>query len=94
MARTLRDQKETQEREAGERKNQKYQVMLKKCTPFPYGRTEKAYEEALDAAGEYRRIWQEIRQNVLQMATEQNNAALKRDAMERDEQQLDVAFIG
>ena len=93
MARTLRDQKETQEREAGERKNQKYQVMLKKCTPFPYGRTEKAYEEALDAAGEYRRIWQEIRQNVLQMATEQNNAALKRDAMERDEQQLDDAFV-
>ena len=74
-------------------KNQKYQVMLKKCTPFPYGRTEKAYEEALDAAGEYRRIWQEIRQNVLQMATEQNNAALKRDAMERDEQQLDDAFV-
>ena len=86
MARTLRDQKETQEREAGERKNQKYQVMLKKCTPFPYGRTEKAYEEALDAAGEYRRIWQEIRQNVLQMATEQNNAAHDRMQWRHDGQ--------
>ena len=67
--------------------------MLQKCKEFPYGRTEDAYDEVLEAAEEYRHIWQEIRGSLLQIATEKNNAALKREAAERDEQQMDDAFV-
>ena len=34
------------EEELMQRKNQQYQLVLQKCKPFPYGRTEEAYEEA------------------------------------------------
>ncbi len=85
--------REEQEQRIQEQKNQKYQNMLQKCKPFPYGRTEEAYSEVLEAAEEYRRIWQEIRQNLLQIAAKKSNAVLKRDVIERDEQQLDDAFV-
>lgn len=92
-AQELCSQKAAQERRAQDQKNQKYQNMLQKCKEFPYGRTEDAYDEVLEAAEEYRHIWQEIRGSLLQIETEKNNAALKREAAERDEQQMDDAFV-
>ena len=54
--------------------------MLQKCKPFPYGRTEEAYEEADDALEEYSRIWQEIRQALLQFRTDQENLRAEKDS--------------
>ena len=85
-------QKEKQEQEKLQEKNQKYQQMLQKCKLFPYGRTEAAYEEVGDAIEEYRHIWQEIRQDILQIITLKSNCIDRQDAMERDEQQMDDAF--
>ena len=67
--------------------------MLQKCKAFPYGRTEEAYEEARDAAEEYQSIWQEVRQNLLQIITDKSSCESKQDAIARDEQQMDDAFI-
>ena len=86
-------QKEAKEREKLQEKNRKYQEMLQKCKAFPYGRTEDAYEEARDAAEEYQRIWQDIRQNLLQIITDKSSCESKQDAIARDEQQMDDAFI-
>ena len=76
-------QKEKQEQEKLQEKNQKYQQMPQKCKLFPYGRTEAAYEEVGDAIEEYRHIWQEIRQDILQIITLKSNCIDRQDAMER-----------
>ena len=41
----LKKQEKLEQKLAGE-KNQKYQIVLKKCKLFPYGRTKEAYDEA------------------------------------------------
>lgn len=84
--------KEAQERQLIFKKNQQYQTMLQKCKPFPYGRTEEAYEEANDALEEYSRIWQEIRQAMLQLQTAQENLRTEKDRMVQSEQLMDDAF--
>lgn len=84
--------KEEQERQLILKRNQQYQTMLQKCKPFPYGRTEEAYEEANDALEEYSRIWQEIRQAMLQLRTAQENLSTERDRTVQSEQLMDDAF--
>lgn len=84
--------KEAQERQLILKKNQQYQTMLQKCKPFPYGRTEEAYEEANDALEEYSRIWQEIRQAMLQLQTAQENLRTEKDRNVQSEQLMDDAF--
>lgn len=84
--------KEEQERQLIFKWNQQYQTMLQKCKPFPYGRTEEAYEEANDALEEYSRIWQEIRQAILQLRTAQENLSTERDRTVQSEQLMDDAF--
>lgn len=84
--------KEAQERQLIFKKNQQYQTMLQKCKPFPYGRTEEAYEEANDALEEYSRIWQEIRQAMLQLKTAQENLSTEKDRKDQSEQLMDDAF--
>lgn len=84
--------KEEQERQLIFKRNQQYQTMLQKCKPFPYGRTGEAYEEANDALEEYSRIWQEIRQAMLQLRTAQENLSTERDRTVQSEQLMDDAF--
>jgi uncharacterized protein (TIGR02680 family) len=84
--------KEAQERQLIFKKNQQYQTMLQKCKPFPYGRTEEAYEEAYNALEEYSRIWQEIRQAMLQLRTAQENLSTEKDRNVQSEQLMDDAF--
>lgn len=84
--------KEVQELQLKFKKNQQYQTMLQKCKPFPYGRTEEAYEEANDALEEYSRIWQEIRQALLQFRTDQENLRGEKDRAIQSEQMMDDAF--
>ena len=85
--------KEAQEQRLAQQKNQKYQTMLQKCKPFPYGRTEEAYEEVSDAIEEYRRVWQEVRAELLQIRAERVNCLDKEDQIARDEQAMDDAFV-
>ena len=67
--------------------------MLQKCKPFPYGRTEEAYEEANNALEEYLSLWQKARQNLLQIAAERGSRQAKEDGLAQDEQLLDDAFV-
>ena len=67
--------------------------MLQKCRVFPYGRTQAAYDEAAEALEEYHRIWQEIRQILLQLEIETNKSLAEEDALGKNEQQLDDAFL-
>lgn len=85
--------KELKERDLAQEKNQQYQVMLQRCRPFPYGRTEEAYEEAGGALEEYGRIWQEIRTNLLQIQAERSNYQGEQERIEQDEQTMDDAFV-
>ena len=84
---------EKREQEQRYRKNQEYQNMLQKCRAFPYGRTQAAYDEGAEALEEYHRIWQEIRQILLQLEIETNKSLAEEDALEKNEQQLDDAFL-
>ncbi|MFR4170928.1 MAG: TIGR02680 family protein [Lachnospiraceae bacterium] len=81
------------EEELMQRKNQQYQLVLQKCKPFPYGRTEEAYEEANNALEEYLSLWQKARQNLLQIAAERGSRQAKEDGLAQDEQLLDDAFV-
>lgn len=74
------------------KKDRKYQSMLQKCKPFPYGRTEAAYEEAQSALEEYGYIWQEIRQALLRLRTEQEKREVEKERIAQNEQMMDDAF--
>lgn len=87
------ERKETQERRLAEKKNRQYQEMLQKCKPFPYGRTEAAYEEATDALEEYGRVWQELRQILLRLQTAQESLSAEKDRLAQNEQEMDEAFV-
>lgn len=86
------EQKEAQERSLVQQKNRQYQIMLQQCKPFPYMRTKEAYEEVSDAIEEYRRIWQEVREKLLQLDTERSNCRYKEEQIAFDEQAMDDAF--
>uniref|UniRef100_UPI004055F0E3 TIGR02680 family protein n=1 Tax=Agathobacter sp. TaxID=2021311 RepID=UPI004055F0E3 len=84
---------EQRTRECAEKKNAKYQVMLQKCRPFPYGRTKMAYNEVLDCIKEYEAIWQTCKGLLLRLETNQSDILTRQDYLEQDEQRLDEAFI-
>lgn len=86
------EKKEKQEKELAQRKNQQYQAVLQLCRPFPYGRTEAAYDEARDALEEYRRIWQGVRAELGQIGTTRLNCVDREDQIAQGEQDLDDAF--
>lgn len=87
------NQTETQERGLNRQKNEQYQIMLKQCKPFPYARTEEAYEEVDDAVEEYMRIWQEMRGKLLQLGAERSNCRNKEEKITLEKQAIDDAFV-
>ena len=93
LLRTECSRTEAREEELMQKKNQQSQVVFQKCRPFPYGRTEEAYEEADGAAAEYQGLWQRVRQDLLQIAAERSNSQAKEDRLAQDEQLLDDAFV-
>lgn len=93
MIRAQCDQEEAKERSLAQEKNGQYQVMLQRCRPFPYARTEEAYEEAQDAIEEYQRIWQEARGTLLQLGTERINCRNSEEQIAGHEQAMDDAFV-
>lgn len=86
------EKKVTQKRKLEQEKNGKYQKMLQKCKPFPYGRTQEAYEEVSEALEEYGYIWQEIRQKLLLLKNEQINYRAEKDRVDQTDQMMDDAF--
>ena len=88
----LKKQEILEQKLAGE-KNQQYQVVLKKCKPFPYGRTKDAYEEVSDAIGEYKSSWQEIRQMLVQISSERSKRIMVEDKISQYEETMDMAFV-
>ncbi len=82
-----------QEHRLSEQKKQQYQEVLKVCKLLPYSRTAEAYEEAVNAAEEYGRIWQCIRQELLHIQTEHSSCMDKKEQIERSNEDLDAAFI-
>ena len=83
---------ETQERRLSQEKNERYQRMLQQCKPYPYARTVEAYEEVGETIEEYRRIWQEVRGNLLQLGTEQVTYHISSEQMSAAEQSMDEAY--
>lgn len=84
-----------QEQKEGEwaaKKQVQYQTMLQKCKAFPYGRTEKEYEDVRNALEEYQEIWRECREILLKLETERSNLLIGREYLEQDQQNMDDAF--
>ncbi|MGN0426017.1 MAG: TIGR02680 family protein [Acetatifactor sp.] len=84
---------ETRERRLSLEKRERYQRMLQQCKPYPYTRTVEAYEEVGETIEEYRRIWQEVRDNLLQLGTEQVTYNTNYDQMSEAEQSMDEACV-
>ena len=84
---------ELRERECADKKQAQYQLMLQKCKPLPYGRTEKEYQEVLSALEEYRDIWQNCKELLLKLETVRSNLLTGQSYLEQDEQILDDAFV-
>lgn len=84
---------EWQEQECAERKQTKYQAMLKACKPYPYGRTEEEYDEVLGELEEYQYNWQECKDLLLRLENNQNSLYLMKERQDQQEQVLDDAFI-
>lgn len=87
------NQKEAQERSLAQQKNAQYQMMLKQCKPFPYARTEEAYEAVSGAVDDYQRIWQEVRGKLLQLGTERSNCRNREEQIDLAKQAMDDAFV-
>ena len=87
------EKKISEERKAEAQKKAQYQIVMQQCRPFPYGRTEEAYEEAAEALEEYVHILQELRQNLLQIRAERSNHMTEEDRIARLEEILDDAFV-
>lgn len=87
------NQKEAQERSLAQQQNAQYQMMLKQSKPFPYARTEEAYEAVSGAVDDYQRIWQEVRGKLLQLGTERSNCRNREEQIALAEQAMDDAFV-
>lgn len=85
-------QKEEQERILSAEKNRRYQAVLQKCKPFPYGRTAEAYGEADRAAQDYGSIWNEVRQKLLYLENERRNDHMEEELNAQAEDMLDAAL--
>lgn len=84
---------ETGERELAQKKNEQYQIVLKLCKPFSYGRTAIEYEEVMKAVDEYRRGWQEVSKLLIQLESEWQNRKNKEEQIADLEQNMDDAFV-
>lgn len=84
---------EQQEREWAAKKQEKYQRMLQKCKAFPYGRTKEAYEEVLDALGEYQNIWQNCKELLFKLESTRDKYRDGQDYLEQNEYYMDDAFV-
>lgn len=73
-------------------KNRQYQEVLKICKILPYERNVQAYEEAWDAAEEYGKTWQSIKQELFYIQADQSSCIDKQDQIERYSDDLDEAF--
>ncbi|MBO1872006.1 TIGR02680 family protein [Lachnoanaerobaculum sp. Marseille-Q4761] len=87
------DKKEVQENSLKSRKNLQYQTVIQKCKPFPYKRTQEAYNEVMDALEEYSTIWQEVRQLLLRFCTEKENLISEKERLSVNEGLMDEAFV-
>lgn len=84
---------EQRERECVGKKQIQYQQMLQKCKLFPYGRTEKEYQEVLSTLEEYGYLWQGCRDLILHLETTRSNLMTGQEYLEQDERILDDAFV-
>ena len=87
------NKKEVQENSLKSRKNLQYQTVIQKCKPFPYKRTQEAYNEVMDALEEYSTIWQEVRQLLLRLCTEKENLISEKERLSVNEGLMDEAFV-
>lgn len=87
------NQKELSEKKLAQEKNNQYQSVLQACKPFPYGRTEHAYREAMDALEAYRSICQEISQCLLKLENEKEAGMTQKEAIEEYQVRMDDAFL-
>lgn len=71
-------------------KVQSYQRMLQSCKALPYGRTLEEYEEAENAAEEYRNKWQEICRVLQQIQNVLQQILGEKDKIEREEENADI----
>ena len=81
------------EQDCAHQKQIKYQSMLQKCKVFPYGRTEKDYQEVLDTLEEYLFVWQNCKELLLETANTRSLIQTGQENLEQDEQSLDDTFI-
>lgn len=83
---------EMQERKCAAEKQGQYQIMLQKCKPLPYGRTEAEYEEAAAALEGYQVLWGEAKELLLKLEHERALHSTARETLEQNEQIQDDAF--
>lgn len=83
---------ELQERKCAAEKQGQYQIMLQKCKPLPYGRTEAEYEEATDALESYQVVWSEAKELLLKLGHERALHSTAKETLEQNEQILDDVF--
>lgn len=76
-----------------EQKNQRYQMMLQSCKPFPYGRTEADYDEVSEGITAYQQIWQTCREHLFKMEAERDQCTTQEERIGQDEQAMDDAFM-
>lgn len=76
-----------------EKKNQCYQRMLQNCKALPYGRTLKEYEEAENAAEDYKNCWQEVCRILQQLQNTLNQILNERDKIEREDENSETAAV-
>lgn len=84
---------ESQELELSAQKNEKYQAMLRLCKNFPYARTAEAYGEIGDVIEEYKRIWQDVREDLVRIRTERSNCEQNKEQKALIEQAMDEAYV-
>ena len=76
-----------------QKKNQKYQMVLKQCAAFPYSRTQEAYEEAAECVVTYRDICQEAKQTIIQIHNAREQYRDREERIVLAEQNIDEAFV-
>lgn len=89
-----RDCKAAEEKcaETEQKKNQQYQLVIRECKAYPYGRTSEAYEKAGEAAEEYRQIWGGIRELLLRMERERGARIAAEEIIDQYEQREQEAI--
>lgn len=76
-----------------QKKNEKYQMVLKQCASFPYSRTQEAYEEVAESVGMYRDICQDAKQTIVQIQNARYQYRDRKERIDQAEQNMDEAFV-